>query len=69
MAAEPRKTLLYLGISLASMFAGSAFVQALVHTDMDLTKEIEKVRESRRLQRQQVPISQAKPVTSPPKPA
>ena len=49
--AGPRKTLLYLSVSVLSMFAGSAFVQAIVHTNMDLTKEIEAVRETRRIQR------------------
>lgn len=34
------------------MYAGSAFVQAIMRTDMDLTKEIEQVREQRRLARQ-----------------
>jgi len=43
---------MYLVASVCSMYAGSAFVQAILRTDMDLTKEIELVREQRRLARQ-----------------
>jgi len=41
------KTSGYLVISLLSMYAGSALVQSVVPTDMDLTKELEQVREER----------------------
>jgi hypothetical protein len=50
--ANPTKTVLYLGASLFSMYAGSMFVQSIIRTDMSLTKEIEIARAKRKLEKQ-----------------
>jgi hypothetical protein len=52
LQAGPRKTAIYMTVSLVSMYAGSVFVQLFMQTDMDLSKEVETVRRLRKVQRE-----------------